>query len=457
MNETAVSERPVKVISDSELAEWGELLSSPKKRSDGRLIRAHKVRIYPTPTQERYLLDCVHVARYAYNRGLGLWQEMRAETGNANIAKVKKTFNAEKAERSPWVSKVSRCVAKNALNDLGDAFKRFFNGQTRYPKFKKRKGKNKKIVRSFRADNGPGTFKVLTEGNTSKPRLRIRLPRCIRRDQFGLIKMAEPLRWEGELRSLTVSHDATGRWFASIRMLVAPDLINKPEGEKQAAGGVDVGVRHLVAEPDGTLHANPRALEQCHKQRRRVQRQMARRTQGSKGWVKAKVRVARIETRAADIRRDATHKATRKVADRYELLGVETLNVAGMMRNRRVAARLQDANMSETRRQLIYKTQYADGTVVLADRWFPSSKRCADCGSVNKKLREEEHWTCPCCGAEHQRDANSACNLQHVAESVKQVGRVAPKLTRGESTALPVAERSATEATRLVEPRIADN
>ena len=422
-----------RVIGDEELAVWGKVIPPPELKGGKRLV-AHKVRVYPKPRQEEYLVDCVDADRYAFNRALDLWQQMYRETGKASAYEVRKALIAEKSERSPWLCEVAACVVKNAVAGVGDAFARFFAGQNRYPKFKKRKGKSSK--RSFKADNGPGTFSVRDRGNSRRPGLRIPLPAGIDPDEFGLVKMAEPVRFDGELRGVVISQDPAGRWFASIAVAVSETA--PPARESQAAGGVDLGARHLVAESDGTLHPNPEPLKACQKKRARLQRQLARRTPGSGGWLDTKKRLGRVEAHIADLRSDATHKATRAVADRYSTLGIETLNVAGMLQNKRIAATLHDAAIGETRRQLVYKSHWGATTLVRADMWFPSSKRCGGCGTINDKLKPEKHWTCPCCGARHHRDANSAVNLKKVAEAVTmQVGGVPPELTRMESTAMP--------------------
>ena len=418
-----------RVIGDEGLAVWGEVIPPPDLAGGKRLV-ADKVRVYPKPRQEEYLVDCVDADRYAFNRALDLWQQMYRETGRASVYEVRKALTAEKSERSPWLCEVAACVSKNAVADVGDAFARFFAGQNGYPKFKKRKGKGKSSKRSFKADNGPGTFSVRDRGNHRRPGLRIPLLAGIDPDEFGLIKMAEPVRFGGELRGVVISQDPAGRWFASIT--VAASETSPPARESQAAGGVDLGARHLVADSDGTLHPNPELLRACQRKRARLQRQLARRTPGSGGWLDTKKRLGRVEARIADLRSDATHKATRAVADRYSTLGIETLNVAGMLQNKRIAATLHDAAIGETRRQLVYKSHLGGTTLVGADMWFPSSKRCGNCGAVNDKLKSEEHWTRPCCGARHHRDANSAGNLKKVAEAVvKQVGGVSPPNQRG--------------------------
>ena len=414
----------VRAITNTMLTDKGVFV--PYDRDRTTVFVGHKVRIYPTCYQEQYLVKACHASRYAFNRGLRIWKETYKSTGKPSYASVRKQFTAEKDVASPWMNEVAACVGKNAIRDLADAFERFFKGQNKYPKYKKRKvtqeqktHSRKYTAMSFGADNGVGTCSVVDRGNRKRPGLLIVLPRSVDRSRFGSIKMAEPPRWDGLVRRVRISCDAAGRWFASL-LLEAPMSYFAPSNDKQVVAGVDVGSRCLIMQSDGTVHANPKPLERHYKKKRRLQRALARQQQGSRGWRDTKDKLTRLECRIADVRGDASHKATRKVIDSCGYLRVESLNVSGMKRNRRVASKVHDANFGELLRQLTYKAGLRRTDLCVADRWFPSSKRCCVSGYVNAGLKAENKWVCPNgeCGVTQLRDLCAAINLEQLAVAV---------------------------------------
>jgi putative transposase len=182
--------------------------------------------------------------------------------------------------------------------------------------------------------------------------------------------------------------------------------------------GVDVGVSKLATISDGTIIENPKALTRFERKRKRLQRSLSRKAKGSGNQLDAKMRLAKCEFRIASIRRDAQHKATTMLARTKSVIGVESLNVAGLLRNHCLAKRLADAGVGEFLRQLEYKTEWNGGAVVAADPFFPSTKRCSNCGAVRGEMPlSERTYRCESCGFEADRDLNAAINLASVAAS----------------------------------------
>jgi putative transposase len=187
---------------------------------------------------------------------------------------------------------------------------------------------------------------------------------------------------------------------------------------------VDVGVRHLAVLSTGAMIANPRALEGSLRQLRRLNRQLARREPRSRRRTVTRRRLARAHARAACIRRDALHKLTTTLATEHDTVVVEQLNVAGMLRNRRLARALSDTGMAEVRRQLGYKTAWYGSRLLVADRFYPSSKTCSACGWVKAKLTlAERTFRCEVCGLVLDRDLNAARNLAKLVQHVARSGR----------------------------------
>ncbi|MDB5745739.1 MAG: transposase-like protein [Massilia sp.] len=227
--------------------------------------------------------------------------------------------------------------------------------------------------------------------------------------------MREALRFTGRIVSAAVSRTA-GHWYASITV-DAPDR-SLPPAENQGAVGIDLGVSSLATLSTGEVVSGPKALRALLGRLRRLGRSLSRKVRGSRNRARAKLKLARLHARVANIRRDALHRLTTDLARRFHTIGIEDLNVKGMLGNRRLARAIADMGFGELRRQLEYKAAWRGARVVVADRWYPSSKTCSCCGhrlaTLDPGVRQ---WTCPACGASHDRDRNAAVNLLNMAVS----------------------------------------
>lgn len=365
------------------------------------MLIAHRVALDPNNAQATYFARAAGTARFAWNWALGEWQRQHeARRLDPSLpapsdARLRRQLNGIKRARFPWMYDVTKCAAQEAIIDLGAAFGNFFEKRGRYPRFKK-----KGVRDSFCAANEAGTFR--TAGR------RIRLP------VVGWVRMREEVRFGGRLKRVTVSREA-GRWYASI--LIETDMV-QPVAHPRDAVGVDLGVTTLATLSDGTAVRGPKAHKRLLQRLRRHNRALSRKRRGSANRRKAKARLARLHARVANIRRDATHKATTMLTRTYRRIGIEDLNVRGMARNRRLARSIMDGAFFEFRRQLAYKAPMYGATVVVAPRWFPSSKTCSCCGSVNAGLAlSQRTFECGSCTYKAGRDHNAARNLRHLAAS----------------------------------------
>ena len=365
------------------------------------MLIAHCIALDPTDRQRTYFARASGAARFSYNWALGEWKrQVAARKDDPGLpapsdASLRRQLNALKREQFPWMFDVTKCAAQEAIIDLGAAFRAFFEKRGKYPRFKKRG-----VHDSFCAANEAGKFRV--EGR------RIKLP------VIGWVRMREAVRFAGKLKRLTVSREAD-RWFASV-MVETDDV--KPVLQPQAVVGVDLGVTTLAMLSQGEPIPGPKAHKILLKRLRRSNKALARKRKGSANRRKAKAKLARLHARIGNIRRDATHKATTMLAKTYRRIGIEDLNVRGMARNRRLARSIMDGGFFEFRRQLEYKARFYGAAVVVADRWFPSSKTCSCCGSVKIELAlSQRMFKCDDCGLEISRDLNAARNLEHLAAS----------------------------------------
>jgi len=308
----------------------------------------------------------------------------------------------------PWMYNVSKCAPQEALRDLDKAFKSFFR---RCKKGAKRKG----FPRFKSRRKSPLKFRLTGAIRTSEDGKQIKLP------NLGWIRLKEtgylpgPERKEVKIQSASLSERA-GRWFVSLTCKVeVPDTAPRP---RTKVVGVDVGIKSLAVTSDGQVFENPKALARVQRRLRRAQKALARKQKGSRNREKARRRVAKLYYRVSCIRQDALHKATSEIVKGADVVCIESLNVSGMLKNRKLSRALSDASLSEFLRQLAYKAEWAGVEVVEADRFYPSSKTCSGCGHVKQDLSlSDRTYSCGECGLVMDRDLNAAINLKNLAPS----------------------------------------
>ena len=355
------------------------------------IILAHKIRLYPNKRQQTMLSKSCGTARFSYNWALSEWKRLYESGENPSEAKLRKQLNSIKKEQYPWMSDVSERCGKYAIKNLGIAFDRLFKGIAKYPKFKK-----KFVNDSFTLDYERFSVK----GNN------------ITLSMIGAVRLGEKLRLEGKLLWATISREAD-RWYVSIQV----ETVDKSKlSSNGKVIGIDVGVRQY-ADSNKQFNKVPRAYRKSERKLRRLQQLLSRKKDGSNNRNKARVKVARQHARVKNIRQDWLHKLSTDIVRNNEIIGIEDLNVKGMVRNRHLAKSITDACFGEFRRQLEYKSKWYGRIVVPANKWYASSKICSACGVKTKQRMslDVRKWTCEHCSATHDRDINAAMNLKFYA------------------------------------------
>ncbi|WP_242529170.1 transposase [Methylacidimicrobium sp. B4] len=364
------------------------------------MLIAHKIALDPNNAQATYFTKAAGTARFYY-WALAEWKgQYEAGKADKRLPKpsqysLRRQLNAIKRERFPWMLEVTKCAPQMAIIQLGKAFQNFLAGRARYPTFR-RKGVHDRFT--------------LTNDQFDLDGSRMRIP------NLGWVRLRETLRFPGTVMSATVSRVAD-RWFVRI-VVQMPEGLRPPEAESQGVVGVDLGVWALATLSTGEKVPGPKPHKARLGRLGRLSRSLSRKRKGSANRRKAKEKLARLHARITNGRLDALHKQSAGLRRRFSLIGVEGLNVRGMMGNRRLARSIGDMGFFEFRRPLEYKAAMRGGEVVVADRFFSSRKTGSHCGhrleSLPLSVRE---WTCPACGAEHDRDVNAAMNLKNVAVS----------------------------------------
>jgi putative transposase len=388
-----ICEETVTVTSSRRVIEASARKGDNVRGVERAVKRAFKYRFYPTDAQASVLAQTFGCVRKVYNLALAA----RSEAWRLRQERV--TYEATSAMLTAWkktdelafLADVSSVPLQQALRHLQTAFLSFFARRARYPKFKSRKRSRRS------AEYTRSGFKYLN-------------------GRLTLAKMSEPLNivWSRPLpvgampSTVTVSQDPAGRWFVS---LLCDDVIAAVPVVCTAVG-IDAGIDSLLTLSNGEKVVNPRH-EQSHRSLLvRAQRILARKVKGDgANRAKARRRVARIYARMADRRRDHLHKLTTRLVRDTQTIVIEDLAVRNLVRNHRLARVISDATWRQFRELLEYKAAWYGRTVVVIDRWFPSSRLCSVCGELADKLAlNVRTWNCRC-GTVHDRDINAARNI----------------------------------------------
>jgi putative transposase len=422
-----------------------------------KTIQAYRFALDLTPGQERDVLAHAGAARVAHNwalakvkavmgqrtaeRSYGVPDEQLTESLSWSLAGLRKAWNQAKGEVAPWWAEVSKEAFNTGLDALARGLKNWAGSRkgTRagrpvgFPRFKSRR----RTTPSVRFTTGA----IRVEPD----RMHVVLPR------LGRLKLHESARklarrlevGTARTMSATVRRDG-GRWHVAFTVEV--ERAERVPARHGSVVGVDVGIKHLAVLSTGELVGNPRHLVAAQQRMRSLGRALSRKTgpdrrtgrRPSKRWERAAARLGRAHARVANLRRDGLHKLTTRLTREHGTVVVEDLNVTGMLANRRLAKHIADAGFAEIRRQLAYKTSWNGGRLLVADRWYPSSKTCSGCGTVKTKLAlSEREYQCEACGLVIDRDRNAALNLAALAAQFDTAGSG------------PVAARGADQKTRL--------
>jgi putative transposase len=365
--------------------------------------KSFKYRFYPSPEQESLLRRTCGSVRLVYNKALDArtsgWYERQERIGFVETSSM--LTNWKKQEDLDFLNEVSSVPLQQGLRNLQKAFTNFWAGRAKYPNFKKKDhGGSAEFTKSaFKWKDG-----------------QVFLAKCTE---------ALPIRWSRDLpegcepSTITIKLEASGRWFASL--LVDTDIAQLPKSDKQI--GLDVGITSLIATSNGDKIANPKHFKQLRKKLKRVQKALSRKQKGSNNRHKARLKVAKVHAQITDARKDFLHKLTTQLVRENQTIVVEDLAIKNMVKNHKLSGAISDASWGELIRQLAYKCEWYGRELIKIDRWFPSSKRCGNCGHIVDKLPLNiREWECPKCQTTHDRDLNASKNILAAGLAVSVCG-----------------------------------
>ncbi|MCS4044727.1 putative transposase [Salinibacter ruber] len=378
--------------------------------------RTYRYRLYPNEAQKQKLARTFGCSRWVYNWALETKTKAhyQDEESLSFTDLSSRLTSKKKEEETKWLSEVSAVTLQQSLRNLNQAFTNFFEGRAEYPSFKSKKGdQTARYV---------GTaFDIREENGKRKLRLS-KMP--------GLIN----IRWSRELpsepSSCTVTKNAAGQYHVCFVCTEEVELLPRVNGENGDLEfvGVDLGIESLVTLSTGEKVGNPRWFENEYKRLRREQQKLSRKEKGSNNWERQRKRVAKVHQRIQDRRKDFIEKLTTRLVENFDVIVIEDLSVKAMQQNGSLARHITQAGWSQIVRRLRDKCKWYGRTLVIADKWFPSSQRCSECGHIDgKKPLDVRDWTCSECGQHHDRDINAAKNLSRVGQTRIQAPETLPK------------------------------
>lgn len=355
---------------------------------------SYKFRIYPNREQQVLIQKTFGCTRFVYNHFLAQRISEYQTTGKAPTRfQQDKTLTVLKREIE-WLREPDKCALQNALKDLDAAYKNFFRsvkngGKVGFPRFKSKRDRHK----SYKTNSNIEVFEK-----------HIRLPK------LGFVECRISKKIKGRILSATVLQNPSGKYLVA---LCCTDVEIESLPSTGAAVGLDMGLKAFAITSDGVEYPNHKYLAKSQKKLTRLQRQLSRKSKGSKRREKARIQIARQHEHIANQRQDMLHKLSTSLIHQYDLICIEDLAPKNMVKNHSLAQSISDVSWGEFRRQLTYKAAWYGKQMVTVDRFYPSSQLCSACGAQwpgTKDLAVRE-WTCPVCGAVHDRDYNAAVNI----------------------------------------------
>ena len=357
--------------------------------------KGFKFRIYPNKTQQEQINRTFGCCRFVYNHFLAL----RRDEWNENKKSV--TYNQSSAlltemkrqKEYVWLNEADSVALQESLKNLERAYRNFFKKRSKYPRFKSKHDHRQ----SYRTRNPSNVVRIVGD--------KIRLPK------IGEVKAKLSQDFDGKILNATVTRTATGKYYVSLCVKMDVDsLLGRNAG---GIVGIDVGLKEFYTDSNGNTVSNPRILRRLSRKLAREQRRLARKMPKSANRGKARIRVARVNERIANTRKDFLHKTSTALVRQNQIIAIEHLKIKNMMKNHCLAKAISDVSWSEFFRQLEYKSGLYATFVLKVDTFYPSSQTCSHCGHRHQETKNlsVREWTCPECGTRHNRDENAAKNI----------------------------------------------
>lgn len=400
------------------------------------MLKAIKVRLYPSQEQENYIANLLGCCRFAYNACLGYKIETYNETKESvSFGQIgKKLVELKNNEETSWLKKAHSKVLQQTLINLEQAYKNFFVNGLGFPKFKSKHAPKQ----SCRFPNDAIGKIYGNRINIIKPLKDVHF-KCSRRDEKHLNK------YQDKIKSGTLSKTKSGNYYFSI-LIDIPTRKEVKESDKQI--GLDVGIKDFVVDSNGKKYENIRIKRNNEKKLVKLHRSVSKKQKGSNNRNKARIKLAKFYEKLNNAKEYYLHQISNEIIDENQAICIEDLGVSKMMKNKNLAKSIQELSLFRFKEMLTYKAKWYKRDLIQVDRYFPSSKLCSCCGHKNTELElKDREWTCPNCGTKHDRDFNAAKNTLNEGRKILNIGLSSPELTLGEISSL---ERSLNQEKNVI-------
>ena len=359
------------------------------------MLNAYKYRLHPTREQSGFFNKSFGCVRFIYNWGLQKRIEayMKDKGRISYVQLCAMLTDLKKEEQYSWLREVSTECLQQSLRNLDAAFTRFFREKKGFPRFKSKSRSRQ-------------SYKAILSVHVDQERRRIKLPK------IGWVKYGNNRKFEGDVRSVTVSVTPSGKYHVSVLVDDGKEIPEKLPVTFDTTIGIDMGIKDFAVCSNGDTYENPGHLIKAEQRLRTLQKRLSRKKKGSNRRNRARMILARQHEKVANRRQDYLHKISTKIVRENQAIVVEDLNTKGMMKNHRLSKAIGACGWSTFFKMLEYKCERQGKTFIRIGRFDPSSKTCS-CGHVYRGLKlSEREWVCPNCGSVNDRDLLAACNIK---------------------------------------------
>ena len=359
--------------------------------------KAFKYRIYPNKAQQALLEATFGCCRFVYNKTLDI-RKTAYETDKTRFSKfdlIKKIKSLK--EEFPWLRDVPSVCLPQAVDDMDDAYQKFFKSGNGYPKFKT-KCHSRKSCRF--PDQSSDVLQDISRLKLSK---------------IGLVRYKKDCEFVGNLRLIVVSQDSDGKYYASCVVETGVEAPKPQPVEASTTVGIDLGLKDFIVTSDGRKIPNPRFYTTIDRRIARLQKHESRKQKGSKRRARIRLKINKLYVKKRNLIKNFIYHVAKTLLRESQTLVMEDLNIVGMVKNHKLAKSIQNICWGELRRVLEYKSKWLGHNLIFIDRWASSTKTCSHCGFHNSTLTlSDRSWTCPGCGTHHDRDVNAALNIKRM-------------------------------------------